>query len=175
MRHRTVIGFFTDEHELLDAARACRQRDVPILDVVSPFPVHGLDAVLGIKRSRLPWVTLAGGTLGLSLGLWFQYWTTSVDFPIDVGGRPWNSFPAFAPVAFELTILFAGLATALALFGRSWLWPGRRAPEGLELTTDASHALILEQRDARFLAAELERLLREHGATEVRHDYGGKS
>jgi hypothetical protein len=168
MSHRTFIGFFEDEHELLDAARACRAREIPILDVISPFPIHGLDAVLGIRRSRLPWVTLIGGAAGLTLGLWFQYWSTSVSFPIDVGGKPWDSFAAFAPVAFEMTILFAGLATAAALFVRSGLWPGKRPRAGLELTTDHRHALILEQRDARFLDSALEQLLAAHGADEVR-------
>ncbi len=175
MKHRTFVGFFEDEHDLLNAARACRKRDIPILDVVTPFPIHGLDKVLGIRPSRLPWVTLVGGAAGLGVGLWFQYWTTSVNFPIDVGGKPWDSFPAFAPVAFELTILFAGLATAFALFARSGLWPGKKTPPGLEWTTDNRHALILEQRDARFLDAELEVLLQEFGAQEVREDYGESS
>jgi len=175
MTSHTLIGFFEDEHALLDAARACRERDVPILDIVSPFPVHGVDEVLGIRRSRLGWVTLVGGATGLGLGLWFQYWSTSVSFPIDVGGRPWDSFPAFAPVAFELTILFAGLSTALCLFVRSFLWPGKQVPPGLERTSDDRHALILEQRDARFLDAELEALLAEHGADEVCHAEGAAS
>lgn len=175
MTHRMFIGFFEDEHDLLDAARACRTREIPIVDVVSPFPVHGLDEVLGIRPSRLPWVTLIGGAVGLGIGLWFQYWSTSVSFPIDVGGRPWDSFPAFAPVAFEMTILFAGLATALALFGRSCLWPGKKTKPGLELTTDDRHALILEQRDARFLDSDLQGLLEKHGAQEVRQDDGDLS
>jgi Alternative complex III, ActD subunit len=175
MSRRTFIGFFEDEHELLDAARECREREIPILDVVSPFPIHGLDDVLGIKPSRLPWVTLIGGAAGLSLGLWFQYWSTSVSFPIDVGGKPWDSFPAFAPVAFEMTILFAGLSTAFALFGRSCLFPGKKTTPGLELTTDHRHALILEQKDARFLDSDLEQLLAAHGAAEVRQDCGDES
>jgi hypothetical protein len=172
MTHRTFIGFFEDEHQLLDAARECRERQIPIVDVISPFPIHGLDAVLGIKPSRLPWVTLIGGAVGLSFGLWFQYWSTSQSFPIDVGGKPWDSFPAFAPVAFELTILFAGLSTAFALFARSFLYPGKKVKPGLELTTDHRHALILEQKDARFLDSDLEQLLESHGAAEVRQDDG---
>lgn len=172
MTHRTFIGFFEDEHDLLDAARECRSREIPIIDVISPFPIHGLDDVLGIRPSRLPWVTFIGGAIGLGIGLWFQYWSTATSFPIDVGGKPWDSFPAFAPVAFEMTILFAGLSTAFALFARSFLWPGKKTKPGLEVTTDDRHALILEQRDARFLDSDLEGLLEKHGAQEIQQDDG---
>ncbi|HJM57921.1 MAG TPA: DUF3341 domain-containing protein [Planctomycetota bacterium] len=175
MKHHCYIGFFEDEHELLSAVGVCRERGIPIADVVSPFPVHGLDDALGIRPSRLPWVTLFGGAAGLSLGLWFQYWSTAENFPIDVGGKPWDSYPAFVPVAFELTILFAGLSTAFALFVRSFLWPGKKTAPGLEVTTDHRHALILEQRDARFTDSELEQLLHEHGADEIRQEYGDMS
>lgn len=168
MNHRAFLGMFEDAEDLLGAVRDCRARGIFIRDVVSPFPVHGLDEALGLRRSRLPWVTLVAGACGLSLGLWFEYWSTSISFPIDVGGKPWDSLPAFVPVAFELTVLFAGLATAFALFVRSGLWPGRRALAGFEDTTDGAHALILEQRDARFLDEELFELLRSHGAHEVR-------
>ena len=173
MSERSIVGLFEDERDLLDAVRACRERSIPIVDVVTPFPVHGLDSALGLRRSRLPWVTLLGGLTGLALGLWFQYWSTSESYPIDVGGKPWDSFPAFVPVAFELTILFAGLATALALFVRSNLFPGRAVPPGLESTTDDRLALVLAQRDARFLDSELEDLLTGHGAREVLVPDGG--
>ena len=125
--------------------------------------------VLGIRRSRMAWVTLTGGAIGLALGLWLQYWTAGVDWPLNVGGKPLDSLPAFVPVAFELTILVAGLATAAALFMRSRVWPGRRAPRGLEATTDDAHALILAQRDASFREEEFAELLERHGARECRH------
>ncbi len=168
MSRRLHTGFFEDEHALLAAAAECRERSIPVVDVISPFPIHGLDDVLGIRRSRLPWVTLIGGATGCVLGFWFQYWSSGVSWPINVGGKPFNSFAAFAVVGFELTILFAGLATAAALLLRSGLWPGRRAPEGLEATTDDRHALILAQADAAFRDGEFHELLHRHGAVEIR-------
>lgn len=163
-------GFFTDERDLVSAARACRAQGIPIVDVVSPFPIHGIDEVLGIRRSRLPWVTLAGGAAGLGLGLWLQYWTARTNWPINVGGKPLDSLPAFVPVAFELTILIAGLSTAAALFVRSRIWPGRKAPTGLEATTDDSHALILAQDDASFRDEDFEEVWRRHGAVDFRKE-----
>ena len=166
------IGFFADHHDLLGAARECRERGIPIVDVVSPFPIHGLDDVLGIRPSRLPWVTLAGGAVGLSLGFALQYWTAAVNWPLNVGGKPLDSFPAFVPVAFELTVLIAGLSTAAALLLRSRVWPGRRATTGFEMTSDDRHALILAQADAAFCTEDFGELLRRHGAAELRHEAG---
>jgi len=165
MMRRLHIGFFDDEHLLLDAARECRDRGVPVLDVISPFPVHGLDKVLGIKPSRLPWVTLAGGVVGACLGLFLQYGTNAFDWPLNIGGKPIDSFPAFVPVAFEVTILIAGLSTAVALFARSRIWPGKRPVVGFEETTDNMHALILEERDASFDSGDYRELLLRNGAT----------
>ncbi|MFT7677123.1 MAG: hypothetical protein ACI8QC_001100 [Planctomycetota bacterium] len=162
------IGFFEDSRDVLDAAKECRERSIPIVDVISPYPVHGLDEVLDIKRSRLPWVTLIFGGIGLASGFALQFWTASVDWPLNVGGKPLNSLPAFVVVAFELTILFAGLATVAALFLRTRLWPGRKWTPGLELTTDNRLALILAQRDASFPTEVYQDLLRRHGAIELR-------
>jgi hypothetical protein len=170
MKGSLHVGIFDDERDLLDAARECRARDIPIFDVVSPYPIHGIDGVLGIRRSRLAWVTLAGGAAGMALGFWLEYWTAAVNWPLNVGGKPLDSFPAFVPVAFELTILIAGLATAFGLFFRSRLWPGRRQLKRLDVTTDDRHALVLEQRDAAFRDADYRELLLRHGACEARKE-----
>lgn len=164
------VGYFGDARDLLDAVKECRKRSIPILDVISPFPVHGLDAELGIRPSRLPWITLGAGILGVSAGFWLEYWTASVSWPLNIGGKPLDSLPAFIPVAFEMTILFAGLATAAALFWRSKLWPGRRVQPGFEATTDDQHALLLSQADASFSDEVFEELLLRHGAVDLRHE-----
>ena len=169
MTRRLHIGFFGDDAAVLAAAGECRRRGVPVHDLVTPYPLHGADEVLGLAPSRLAWVTLAGGAAGVALGLGFQYWSAAVDWPIDVGGKPLDSLPAFVPVAFEMTILIAGLATALLLFLRSRLWPGRRAHSSvLERTTDDRHALILCQNDASLADGEYGELLLRHGACEYR-------
>ncbi|MCA8980778.1 MAG: DUF3341 domain-containing protein [Planctomycetes bacterium] len=165
MTRHLHIGYFDDERRLLGAARECRDRGIPVVDAISPFPVHGIDEALGIRPSRLPWVTLVGGTAGAVLGLLLQYWTAGVNWPLNVGGKPLDSFPAFVPVAFELTILFAGLSTAGALLLRSRIWPGRGVRRGFETTTDGTHALVLEERDASFESREFRELFLRHGAT----------
>ncbi len=139
---------------------------IPISDVVSPAPIHGLDEVLGLRPSRLPWVTLWAGLLGAGLGFLLEYWTAAVNWPLNVGGKPLDSLPAFIPVAFELTILLAGLATAAGLFWRSKLWPGRRRPKLHGRTSDDWNALILAQRDGSFAFEEFVGVLERHGAVE---------
>lgn len=164
------IGFFSDSRDLLDAVSECRERKIPIRDVISPAPVHGLDEHLGIKPSRLPWITLVGGAVGLAAGFALQYWAAAIDWPLNVGGKPLNSLPAFMPVAFELTILIAGLSTAFVLLMRSRIWPWRRAPSGFEATTDDRIALILAQRDASFPEEVYADVLLRNGAVDLRHE-----
>src|SRR5689334_9955529 len=102
-----VIGFYQDPHALLEATAKARDAKYKDFDAFTPYPVHGMDAAQGLKRSSLPFVTFAAGITGCSLGFLLQYWTSVVDWPLIVGGKPFNSWPAFVPVMFECTILFA--------------------------------------------------------------------
>ncbi len=111
------IGFFQEAGQLLEAAK--KAEGAPgfcSFETYSPYPVHGMDQVQKLPRSILPYVTFAAGLTGGSLGFLLQYWTSVVDWPINTGGKPLNSWEAFVPVTFELTILFAGLTTVGAMF-----------------------------------------------------------
>lgn len=170
MSRRVHIGFFVDERDLLSAANEFRARKIEIVEAYSPYPIHGIDEVLGIKPSRLPWVTLVAGAAGLTIGLYFQYWASHTDWPIDVGGRPFDSLPAFIVIAFEMTILLAGLATAAALFMRCRLWPGRKISDSFSTTTDAEMALVVAEDDARYPSGTHEEILRASGAISTREE-----
>ncbi len=164
MRH---CGVFAAPEGLLAAVRAARRRGLHVVDTYTPHPVHGLDAALGLRRSRLPFVTLACGAVGAALALWFQYWSSSSDWPLDVGGKPLDSFPAFVPVAFEVMVLLAGLGTAVALLWRSRLLPGgstqKPAPAG---ATDDRFVVMLEHADASLSRADIEQLWVDQGAVD---------
>jgi Protein of unknown function (DUF3341) len=120
---RWVLGVFTEEVKLLDAVRRVRAAGFAVHDVYTPYAVHGLDEAMGLRRSRLGRVTMAGGLVGLASAVGLQVWCAVVDWPLDVGGKPANSALAFVPISFELTILCAGLATAAAFLWRSRLHP----------------------------------------------------
>ena len=175
MSRRIHLALYSSEAKLLDALSACRAKHLTVIDVLSPYPIHGVDELIGIKRSRLPAACLIGGLIGLGLAMWFQYWSSAVDWPIDVGGKPWNSLPAFAPVAFEMTILLAGLATVFGLLFRSGLLPGRVTDVGDLRVTDDRFALIVRRPDAAVSDAELAGLWRDTGAVETRDLVEGES
>lgn len=122
-----LVATFNDEHDLVEVSHSLKKQNVEIEDFYTPFPVHGLDDILGIKRTRLPYVTFFAGAVGLILAMGFQVWTSAVDWPINVGGKPMLSIPAFAPIAFELMVLFGALTTVAAFFYVAKLFPTKKA------------------------------------------------
>ena len=126
MSNKYLVGIFSDEDQLVHTVYELRKRNVDIHDVFTPFPLHGLDDSLKIVRTRLPIITFLAGGTGLLLATWFQYWTSAVDWPINVGGKSYNSFPAFVPVAFEITVLLGALTTVFFFLFRSKLFPGKK-------------------------------------------------
>jgi hypothetical protein len=167
MNRRVLIGTFASEEAILEVTRAARSRGLKIVDVFAPYAVHGLDKAMGLERSRLPWVCLLLGLFGAGFKVWFEYWTTASDWPINVGGKPWNSLPAFVPITFEVMVLFAGLSTVLAFFGVSRLWPGRKPALLDPRVTNDRFALVLAEDNAAFDAEEIGRFLRGYDAIRV--------
>jgi hypothetical protein len=145
---------------------------VEVVDAWSPYPVHGIDDLLGIRPTRLPYVTLVFSVIGVAVALWLQYWTSASSWPLDVGGKPFDSLPAFVPVAFELLVLFGGLATAFALLARSRLGPGRRPKVRDPRLTDDRFALMVHIKDARLPEHEIAAIWRQHGAVDTWTEVG---
>jgi hypothetical protein len=162
-----VIGYFEDEQATLAATRAARAEGFAITDVFTPYAVHGLDEAMGLRPSRLPWVCFGAGLVGGAIGLGFQIWSSSVSWPLNVGGKPFVSLPAFIPITFELTVLAAALTTALALLVRARLFPGKRAA-ALPRVTDDRFALVLSAAGERGRA-----FLARAGAVEIAAEGGG--
>src|SRR4051794_3812134 len=93
-----VIAVFTNENDLIHAAKEVRaKKGFKKYDAFTPYPVHGLDAAMGIKRSFLPWVTFFAGATGTLTALALEIWTSAFDWPINIGGKPLVSLPAFIP------------------------------------------------------------------------------
>jgi hypothetical protein len=181
-----VVGFFADGHELIEAMKKVREQKYKHFDAFTPFPVHGLDAAQGLKRSPIPFVTLGAGLTGFICAFLLQYWTSAVDWPLNVGGKPLNSWPAFVPVMFELTVLFAGLASVGAMFlfnglpnikrrifdpgitrDKFALWIGATLPIEDEDDEEAGRASLYKK----FNQDEAKSLLTQAGAKEVRVVY----
>lgn len=114
-----LVARFAEEASLLAAARLLRGQGHADLDLHSPVPIHGADEALGLPRSVVPRIALVAGVLGAVSGYLMQWYMVAYDFPLDVGGRPPHSPPAFVPVTFELGVLFSALAIFFGLFA---LW-----------------------------------------------------
>ena len=124
MENKNYISiFFDDEVPLLKAVKELKSNNIEIIDVFSPFPVHGMDKALEFKQTRIPTIGFIFGALGAIVGFGFQAWVFTTSYPLNIGGKPLLAVPSFIPVTFEITILFAALSMVAALFIRSKLKP----------------------------------------------------
>jgi Ni/Fe-hydrogenase subunit HybB-like protein len=161
-RNALIAGFVT-EQDLLAAVAAVRHRGWPIVEAYTPYAVHGLDRALGLPRCRLAVACFLCGLFGVVLALAFQFWSTAWNWPLNVGGQPWNSLPAFVPVTFEMMVLCGGLGMVLVWLMRSGFYPGKVPLLPALGETDNRFILVLEAR-LPVDGAEVASLLRNHGA-----------
>ena len=110
-----VMAQFDNPDDVLAAAKAAFAAGYRKLDAYSPLPVHGLADAIGYKRTRLPWLVFCMGIVGAIAGYRLCYWVSVIDYPLNIGGRPFHSGPSFIPVTFELTILFSAMTSAFGM------------------------------------------------------------
>jgi hypothetical protein len=116
-----LMAEFATPEQLLEAAQHTHDAGYRRIDAFAPFPIEGLAHAVGFHRSRLPLIVLIGGILGGCSGFSLEYYAAAISYPINVGGRPYNSWPMFIPVTFELTILFAALAAVFGMLAMNGL------------------------------------------------------
>jgi hypothetical protein len=169
MRNRNYISiYFDDEVPLLQAVRKLRESNEIITDVLSPFPVHGLDEALSIKRSRIPVVGFIFGAIGAILAFGFQAWVFTVSYPLIIGGKPFFAAPAFIPITFEVTVLFAGLSMVAAMLIRSKLKPDIRFVPVDKRITDDRFVILVEAADAKTTLMRVKSVLSGIQTIEIR-------
>ena len=120
-----LMAEFGDANELVAATRQAYDAGYRKLDAYSPFPIEELAEAMGVHHTRLPLLVLIGGICGAIGGYALQFWTSVIDYPINVGGRPLNSWPAFIPITFETTVLVAAL-TAVLVLGAAAVYGSKR-------------------------------------------------
>ncbi|MFY9555734.1 MAG: DUF3341 domain-containing protein [Blastocatellia bacterium] len=116
-----LMAEFEDPTHVVSAARRAHEEGYRKMDAYSPFPIEELTEAIGIRHTRLPLIVLIGGIAGCLGGFLLCYWVSTVTYPINVGGRPLNSWPAFIPVTFECTILLAALSAVLGMLALNGL------------------------------------------------------
>jgi hypothetical protein len=125
---RFIYGIFNDDETVLNAVTTLRHKGLKVADVISPFPIHGLDHALGLKRTRISICCFIYGMAGCSLALLMIWYMNIFDWPMDIGGKPsfalYKNLPAFIPVTFESTVLCAAHGMVITFYLRSKLIPG---------------------------------------------------
>lgn len=142
-----LFGLYDDEVKLLDAVKAANADDLDIDDVYTPFPVHGLDPLLGLEESRLHIAGFIFGTIGCLFGFGFMTWVFTRDWPIIFGGKPYWSVPAFIPITFELTVLFAAVGMVLVFYIICGLGPGAEPRRLHDRITDDKFCIAFDATD----------------------------
>jgi len=122
--------------DLLKGAANVRDAGIKKFDTFSPFPIHGMDHAMGIKRSWLPLITLVMGLAGAVLGIVGMGYIMAIEWPIVIGGKPFFSWPALIPITFEMTILLAGLSTVAGVIIMGKLYKPKRTPLSDSITSD---------------------------------------
>ena len=175
MEHRShiygVLAEFPTPHELIHAVEKTREAGYRRIEAYTPFPVEGLSEALALKRNKVPLITLIGGlTDGLG-GFFFQYWVSVIAYPVNIGGRPLNSWPAFIPVTFELTVLGAALSAVFGMLALNGLprphHPLFNVQRFVRHATSDRFFLCIEARDPKFNLSESARFLKGLHAAHV--------
>lgn len=165
-----ILAEFAGPRELREAARKVYAAGYRRIDAFSPFPVEGLAEAVGMKTNRLPMIVLGMGLLGGSLAYFMLWWVNVIDYPMNVGGRPFHSWPYFIPITFELTILLASVGAVLGMLILNRLpepyHPLFNAPRFDRATQDAFF-LAIEVDDPQFDLEDTPRFLEEMGSTAV--------
>jgi len=162
-----ILGFFDDDEIVLKAIAIIREKGIPIHDVYTPFPIHGMDSALGLTYTRIPRAAFMIGATFCSIAFLTMWYLNAVDFPINFGGKPGASFPSFIPPTFEATVLTTGIGMAIIYMSVNYLVPStKQHPIDLRITSDrfvmAFNTEELEDE------AVLDQLLKSNGAIEVR-------
>lgn len=164
------IARFETPSAVLHAAEHVRDAGYTRWDVITPFPIHGLDAAMGLRRSRVPRFTLIGGLTGITCGMLGIWAMNAWDYPLVVGGKPYFS-PLYAfPVSYELTILLASFATIFGIFFLSRLpmhYHSVLKYDEIHRATDDSFYVVLEAMDPKFTQESARKLLLGAGAKQI--------
>ena len=169
-----VFGLFNSPEKISEAAKKTHEKGYTNFDCLTPFPVHGLEFAMGLKRSKIPYITFVAGLTGFIVAFMMQFSVHEQftnfpyfnSYPLNIGGKPTYSWPAMVPILFELTVLFAGLATAGGLMFLSKMPKASRKVLHPDITND-KFALWIPSDSSNYSEEGVKSFLRELGAEEI--------
>ena len=165
-----VMAEFDTAQAVVEAARKTMRQGFSRVEAYTPIPIEELNDIIHKKRTVLPKLVLTGGLTGMATGFVLQYWASVIEYPMNVGGRPYATWPAFVVPSYELTILFSSLAAAIGMFALNGL-PQPYHPvfnvERFSMASSDKFFLVIESADPRFDHAGTTRFLQDLGAKGV--------
>lgn len=165
-----VLAEYDSPSAVYEACKKIKSEGFKRFDSYTPFPVHGLDKAMGLGPSYLPWLVLIAGSSGAILALWFMIWASAYDYPLNIGGKPLFSIPAFIPITFEVTVLFSGLTAVFGMLVLNRL-PTYYHPlfniRNFAKVTDDSFFVMIESRDKKFDTNKVSEFLKNTHAKSV--------
>jgi len=165
-----ILAQFKNPAELLAAAKKTHDAGYNKFDCHSPFPIHGLDAAMGLKRSPLGWIVGLGGLVGTSGALALQWWASSVEYPLVISGKPFFSYQAYLPVSFALGVLLAAATALIGMLALNGL-PRFNHPvfnsEKFARASDDSFFISIEKSDPKFNTEKVKTFLESIGGTDI--------
>ena len=165
MSKKVIFGLYSTEEALFSAIKKAKGRHLEIDDVFTPFPVHGLDPLLGLKESRLHIAGFVYGLTGFLIAFLGMSWVSTIDWPNIFGGKPYWSVPAFVPIMFESTVLFAAVGMTVTFYVISGMGPGVKNPVLHPRITDDKFCISFSADEVGEGVAES--FLQETGAEEI--------
>jgi hypothetical protein len=172
MANKVLHAMYDDDHKLIEAAKRLRDLGIKVKTVYSPFPIHGIDPIIGVKRTRLAVVSFMFGITGTSLALLGMYYFMIYDWPMNIGGKPsfslYENIPAFIPVTFEFTVFCAAHGMAITYLLRNGTLPGMPASNPDPRTTDDKFVIEVHAGDNHGRSVEeLSGILKETDIIEI--------
>jgi hypothetical protein len=164
-----ILGLFDDPDEMMRGIDELQKNSIPIYDVYTPMPIHGIERKLGIKDSRLGYAGFMFGCLGGTTIFSMASYMLAIDWPINIGGKPAFSVPDFIPITFEWTVLFTAFGMMATFFYANHLFPGR-APRVMDLRATDDRFVIAIDAKGNIPHEDITNILKQAGAVEVKHN-----
>jgi hypothetical protein len=169
-----VLAEFRNPKELVDAASSVKKSGYQDFDTYAPFPIHGMEKAMGLKKSPLGWIVLGGALTGMIGALALMIWVMGYEYPMNISGKPYINFPIYIPITFELTVLLAAFAATFGMLALNKL-PRLHNPlfnvERFSKASDDGFFVYIEASDDLFAEEKVKKLFQDNGATHIETVY----
>lgn len=169
-----ILAEFKNPKELTDVAKTISESGFNKFDTFSPFPIHGMDKAMKLKKSKLGWIVLGHAIIGFAGAIAMMYYMSVIDYPINISGKPFFNAPAWVPITFELTVLLSSFGAVFGMFYLNGL-PKLHNPlfnvDRFKKATDDGFFAYIEADDAKFEEGEVKKLFQQAGASYIEEVY----